>query len=123
MASAILTDRLWRSGASAATVMPMPIEKAIQAKAQKDLGLTLKAIRSALDISSAEALAHTSGFHPSQIADIERGAKNPSFAMLVQMAQKLGLTLAEIGAIYDQIAAGLVPDQPSSERNADTSSR
>ncbi len=98
----------------------MPIDKAIQDKAQKDLGLTLKAIRSARGISSAEALAHASGFHPSHIADIERGAVNPSFAMLVQVAQKLDLTLEEIGTIYDQIAAGLVPKQASSEPNADT---
>jgi transcriptional regulator with XRE-family HTH domain len=91
----------------------MPIDKAIQAKAQKDLGLTLKAIRSTRGISSAEALAHASGFHPSHIADIERGVINPSFAMLVQVARKLDLTLEEIGAIYDQIAAGLVPDQSS----------
>jgi transcriptional regulator with XRE-family HTH domain len=84
----------------------MPTDKAIQAKAQKDLGLTLKAIRSARGISSAEALARASGFHPSYIADIERGARNPGFATLVQVALKLDLTLEEIGAIYDQIAAG-----------------
>jgi transcriptional regulator with XRE-family HTH domain len=118
----ILTDRLWRTGASAATVMPMPIEKAIQAKAQKDLGLTLKAIRSDRGISSAEALAYASGFSPSQIADIERGAKNPSFVMLVQMAQKVGLTLTEFGVIYDQIAAGQMPDQSSSQPEGDTPS-
>jgi len=101
----------------------MPIDDTILAKAKKDLGLTLKAIRSARGISSAEALAHTSGFHPSQIANIERGAINPSFAMLVQVARKLDLTLEEIGAIYDRIAAGQMPDQPSSQPEGETPSQ
>jgi len=72
---------------------------------------------------SAEALAHASDFHPSYIADIERGVSNPSFSMLVQVAQKLGLPLTEIAATYDQIAAGQMPSQPSSQPAGDTPSQ
>jgi transcriptional regulator with XRE-family HTH domain len=100
----------------------MPIDKAIQAKAQKDLALTFKAIRDDNGMS-AEALAHASDLHPTYIAEIETGKRNPSFAALVQVAQKLDLTLEEIGAIYDQIAAGLMPDQPSSRPEGDTPSQ
>jgi transcriptional regulator with XRE-family HTH domain len=84
----------------------MAIDKKLQRKAQRDLGLTFKALRDAKDIKSAEALAHASNFSASYMAGIESGKRNPSFAMLVQLAQSLEMPLAELATIYDQIAAG-----------------
>jgi transcriptional regulator with XRE-family HTH domain len=70
---------------------------------QERLGQAVKEIRSARSLTQEE-LAHRSGLHPTYISDVERGARNPSFQALVQLAHGLGCTLAEIGAAYDRHA-------------------
>jgi transcriptional regulator with XRE-family HTH domain len=74
-----------------------------KAQVQEHLGQAIKGVRSARSLTQEE-LAHRSGLHPTYISDIERGARNPSFRALVQLADGLGSTLAEIGAAYDELA-------------------
>ena len=69
---------------------------------QERLGQAIREIRSARSLTQEE-LAHRSGLHPTYISDIERGARNPSFQALIQLAG-LGSTLAELGAAYDKLA-------------------
>ncbi len=70
---------------------------------QERLGQAVKEIRAARSLTQEE-LAHRSGLHPTYVSDVERGARNPSFQALVQLADGLGSTLAEIGAAYDKLA-------------------
>jgi transcriptional regulator with XRE-family HTH domain len=70
---------------------------------QERLGRAVKEIRAARSLTQEE-LAHRSGLHPTYVSDVERGARNPSFQALVQLADGLGSTLAEIGAAYDSLA-------------------
>jgi transcriptional regulator with XRE-family HTH domain len=79
------------------------LDEAIKEQAKKDLGLTLKELRHRKGIKSAQMLADMCDFHPSHIANIERGAANPSFALLVQVVQRLDISLAELAGIYDEI--------------------
>ena len=53
-----------------------------------------------------EELAHQTGLHPTYISDIERGARNPSFAVLVRIASGLDVPMAELGAAYDKTGHG-----------------
>jgi len=70
---------------------------------QQRLGEALKEIRAVKAITQEE-LAHRTDLHPTYISDIERGARNPSFAVLVRLAIGLEVTMAEIGAAYDRLA-------------------
>jgi transcriptional regulator with XRE-family HTH domain len=70
---------------------------------QQLLGKAVKEVRASRAITQEE-LAARSGLHATYISDIERGARNPSFAVLVRLADGLGATLAEIGAAYDRQA-------------------
>jgi transcriptional regulator with XRE-family HTH domain len=70
---------------------------------QERLGQAIKEIRATRSLTQEE-LAHRSGLHPTYISDVERGARNPSFQALVQLADGLEATLAEIGAAYDKLA-------------------
>jgi transcriptional regulator with XRE-family HTH domain len=70
---------------------------------QERLGQAVREIRKGHSLTQEE-LAHRSGLHPTYISDVERGARNPSFQALVQLAYGLGSTLAEIGAAYDRLA-------------------
>jgi DNA-binding XRE family transcriptional regulator len=70
---------------------------------QKLLGRALKEVRATRAITQEE-LAERSGLHTTYISDIERGARNPSFAALVSLSEGLNATMAEIGAVYDRLA-------------------
>ncbi len=70
---------------------------------QQRLGAAVKEIRAVKAITQEE-LARRTDLHPTYISDIERGARNPSFFVLVRLADGLGSTLAEIGAAYDRLA-------------------
>ena len=70
---------------------------------QRLLGRAVKEVRASRAITQEE-LAARSGLHPTYISDIERGARNPSFVVLVRLTDGLGATLAEIGAAYDRQA-------------------
>jgi transcriptional regulator with XRE-family HTH domain len=70
---------------------------------QKRLGLAVKEVRTAKAVTQEE-LSRRTGLHPTYISDIERGARNPSFAVLVRVADGLDIALAELGAAFDRLA-------------------
>jgi transcriptional regulator with XRE-family HTH domain len=72
---------------------------------QRNLGLAVKTLRTNLGITQEE-LSNRTGVHPTYISDVERGARNPSWATLVKLAHGMNATMAEVGATFDQIAAG-----------------
>lgn len=71
---------------------------------QRRLGAAVKLIRHAAGVTQEE-LSHRTGLHTTYISDVERGARNPSFAVLVRLADGLGITLAELGRAYDEAEA------------------
>ncbi len=71
---------------------------------QRRLGLAIKSVRREREITQEE-LSRRTGLHPTYVSDVERGARNPSFAVLVRIADGLGITLAQLGAAYDGDAA------------------
>jgi transcriptional regulator with XRE-family HTH domain len=73
-------------------------------KVQRDLGKAIKQLR-ALRAITQEELANRTGLHPTYISDMERGARNPSFEVLVRLMRGLDMPVAELGAAYDQTAA------------------
>jgi len=58
--------------------------------AEELFGLTLREIRKERG-SSQEALAFDSGYHPTYIGQLERGAKSPSLRTIVGLAAALGV--------------------------------
>ena len=77
--------------------MPTPPETVA---VQRRLGRAIKSVRSERSITQEE-LSRRTGLHPTYISDIERGARNPSFAVMTRLADGLGITLAELGSAYD----------------------
>jgi len=75
---------------------------------QRALGQALKALRSSRQMTQEEVSART-GTHPTYISDIERGARNPSWAALVKLVAGMDADMGELGAAFDGIAATL-PD-------------
>ena len=59
------------------------------------LGQNIRKARRALKLSQEE-LAFRSGLHRTYLSDIERGARNPSFASLLTVARGLGTTVSEL---------------------------
>lgn len=74
-----------------------------QRDVQKLLGQALKQVRAAKSMTQEE-LSRRTGLHPTYISDIERGARNPSFAVLVRIANGLSVSVAELGAAFDRLA-------------------
>ncbi len=70
-------------------------------KVQRDLGKAIKHLR-ALRAITQEELANRSGLHPTYISDMERGARNPSFDVLVRLMRGLDMPVAKLGAAYDR---------------------
>lgn len=71
---------------------------------QRALGQALKTLRSSRHMTQEELSART-GTHPTYISDIERGARNPSWAALVKLVAGMDADMAELGAVFDGIAA------------------
>ena len=59
------------------------------------LGQNIRKARRALNISQEE-LSFRSGLHRTYLSDVERGARNPSFASLLAVARGLGSTVSEL---------------------------
>ena len=59
------------------------------------LGQNIRRARRALDISQQE-LAFRCGLHRTYLSDVERGARNPSFASLLAVARGLGSTVSDL---------------------------
>jgi transcriptional regulator with XRE-family HTH domain len=74
-------------------------------KTQRSLGLAVKALRTNLGITQEE-LSNRTGVHATYVSDIERGARNPSWATLVKLIQGMNATMAELGDTFDRIEAG-----------------
>lgn len=60
------------------------------------LGLALKELRTSKSITQEE-LSRRTGVHPTYISDVERGARNPSWATLVKLAEGMGATYGRVG--------------------------
>lgn len=59
------------------------------------LGLAVRKRRQSLGISQ-EVLAAKSGLHRTYVSDIERGARNPSWTILLRLASGLETSLAAL---------------------------
>lgn len=71
---------------------------------QRRLGAAVRAIRTSKSITQEELSSRT-GLHATYLSDIERGARNPSFVVLVRLAAGLEVSIAELGAAYDRLAS------------------
>jgi transcriptional regulator with XRE-family HTH domain len=72
-----------------------------KAEVQRRLGQAVKELRAAKAVTQ-EDLSNRTGLHTTYISDIERGARNPSFDVLVRVAAGLDVPIAELGAAYDR---------------------
>ncbi|HEX4838346.1 MAG TPA: helix-turn-helix transcriptional regulator [Solirubrobacteraceae bacterium] len=72
---------------------------------QRNLGMAVKTLRSNLGITQEE-LSNRTGVHPTYISDVERGARNPSWAALVKLVHGMNATMAELGDAFDRIEVG-----------------
>jgi transcriptional regulator with XRE-family HTH domain len=73
-----------------------------QREVQQLLGRAGKEVRTTKAITQEE-LSRRTGLHPTYISDIERGARSPSFAVLVRIAHGLEISLADLGAAFDRL--------------------
>ena len=62
---------------------------------RKRLGANLRRLREAKGLSQ-EAFAFEAGIHRTYISDIERGARNPTIAVVENIAMALGVTASEL---------------------------
>lgn len=67
------------------------------------LGQAVRALRASKQITQ-EQLSLATGIRTTYISDIERGARNPSWKVLVRLAAGLEVSLAELGRTYDDLA-------------------
>jgi len=79
--------------------MPSPETSRIQ----RQLGQAVKAVRADRQITQEE-LSRRTTLHTTYISDVERGARNPSWATIAKIASGLGVEVAAIAAAYDQLA-------------------
>lgn len=61
----------------------------------------MKELRASRELTQEELSART-GVHPTYISDIERGARNPSWAKLAELVAGMGLTMADLGKAFDR---------------------
>jgi len=66
-----------------------------RSKAHAALGRAVREARQKVGLTQ-EQLAERSGIAPTYISDIERGVRNPSYEMLVELADGLGSSLSEV---------------------------
>jgi transcriptional regulator with XRE-family HTH domain len=65
------------------------------------LARAIRVIRERNDLSQ-EVVAHNAGLTVSAYARIERGEANPTWTTVTQIAQALGVTLAELGTAVEK---------------------
>jgi DNA-binding XRE family transcriptional regulator len=80
---------LWQ----ALTVSPTPISSA-----HVGLGLAIRRLREERGISQKE-LAGLTGLHPTYVSGVERGVRNPSWSVIVALAQALDVTPAHVAEL------------------------
>jgi two-component system response regulator len=76
-------------------VCPAGMDFVMTADVNKQFGIVLKAWRKKLQLSQ-EKLAGRAGLHRTYVADIERGARNPSLQSLQKLAVALELPLSDL---------------------------
>lgn len=67
---------------------------------QARLGRAIKLIRVQRGLTQ-EQVSAASGLHPTYISDIERGARNPSWQAITQLADGIGVATADIARHFD----------------------
>lgn len=75
-------------------------------EALKALGDAIRARRSEINGLSQEGLADLAEMHRTYVSEIERGLRNPSYRNLVKLATALEVSLSELVARAERIAAG-----------------
>lgn len=68
------------------------------------LGASVREARARRDITQ-EQLGHASGLHRNYIGAIERGEINPTFRILLKLADGLSMELSELIGIYERNVA------------------
>jgi transcriptional regulator with XRE-family HTH domain len=66
------------------------------------LGHAIEQCRKVSSLSQQE-LSQRSGLHPTHISGLERGARNPTYNSLVELADALDLSVGELTALADEI--------------------
>lgn len=78
----------------------------MEASPKTVFGRVLRRVRREHDLSQ-EALAATAGLARNHVSELERARRDPSLATLVQLADALGMTMAELMARFDEERARL----------------
>lgn len=71
-----------------------------RASTRARFGRAVKQIRIQRGLTQ-EQVSAASGLHPTYISDIERGARNPSWQVITQLAEGIGVSTAEIAQHFD----------------------
>jgi transcriptional regulator with XRE-family HTH domain len=66
------------------------------------LGQAIEQCRKGRGLSQRE-LSERSGLHPTHISGLERGARNPTYGSLVEVAEGLGISVGELTVLADEI--------------------
>jgi transcriptional regulator with XRE-family HTH domain len=82
----------------------------IQSDEHVALGRSVRTLRNRRGYSQ-HALGQRTGIHPNYIGAIERGEVNPSFGLLLRLADGLSARLSELLVMYE-----VSGDSPSSQR-------
>lgn len=69
-------------------------------------GRVLRRVRRERDLSQ-EALAASAGIARNHVSELERARRDPSLATVVQLADALGMTMADLMARFDEERAKL----------------
>ena len=80
----------------------------MEASPKSVFGRVLRRVRREHDLSQ-EALAASARLARNHISELERARRDPSLATLVQLADALGMTMAELMARFDEERARLQP--------------
>jgi transcriptional regulator with XRE-family HTH domain len=70
------------------------------------LGQAIERCRKVGGLSQRE-LGERSGLHMTHISGLERGARNPTYGSLVEVAEGLGVSVGELAVLADEIYDGL----------------
>jgi transcriptional regulator with XRE-family HTH domain len=73
----------------------------MEADVQRALGLAVKELRAKAGITQEELSSRT-GVHPTYVSDVERGARNPSWATLAKMVAGMDTSMAALGEAFDR---------------------
>jgi transcriptional regulator with XRE-family HTH domain len=66
------------------------------------LGQAIEQRRKVSGLSQRE-LSERSGLHPTHVSGLERGARNPTYGSLVEVAGGLGISVGELVVLADEI--------------------